>query len=232
VPAGLLDRKYLEERRGLIDPARARQDVTAGTPPNTRQGFYGTDATNEAAGTSHVSIVDASGNAVSMTTSIEQAFGSGIMVRGFLLNNQLTDFSFRPVDDEGRPVANRVEPGKRPRSSMDPTMIFADGRELRYLLGSPGGPGIILFNIKAVVAVLDWKLDPQEAAALATFGSTGDKFLLDPGTQLDGLAGAMSGMRHEVERFEFTSGLAIIAVTPGGLQGGADPRREGAALGD
>ena len=126
-PAGLLDRSYLEQRRALIDPKRARSDVTAGTPPNTRQGAYGRDRTIEGIGTSHISIVDKDGNAVSMTTTIEQAFGSRIMVRGFLLNNQLTDFAFVPVDDDGRPVANRVEPGKRPRSSMDPTMIFAAG---------------------------------------------------------------------------------------------------------
>ena len=231
-PGGLLDRKYLDERRALIDPARARAEVTAGTPPNSRQGLFGRDGTRENVGTSHVSIVDAAGNAVSMTTSIEQAFGSGIMVRGFLLNNELTDFSFRPVDAEGRYVANRVEPGKRPRSSMDPTIIFANGRELRYLLGSPGGPGIILFNLKAIIAMLDWKLDPQAAAALANFGSTGEKFLLEPGARWDGLAEAMQELGHDVERFELASGLAIIAVTPDGLEGGADPRREGFALGD
>jgi gamma-glutamyltranspeptidase/glutathione hydrolase len=235
-PAGLLDRKYLGERRALIDPARARAEVTAGTPPNTRQGLFGRDGTQENVGTSHISIVDDSGNAVSMTTSIEQAFGSGIMVRGFLLNNELTDFSFRPVDDEGREIANRVEPGKRPRSSMDPTIIFAAdpafGRELRYLLGSPGGPGIILFNLKAIIAMLDWKLDPQAAAALANFGSTGDKFLIEPGAAWDRLAEAMAELGHAVERFQFASGLAIISVTPEGLEGGADPRREGVALGD
>jgi gamma-glutamyltranspeptidase / glutathione hydrolase len=231
-PAGLLDRKYLEERRALIDPTRARTEVTAGTPPNTRQGLYGRDATIEAIGTSHVSIVDADGNAVSMTTSIEKAFGSSIMVRGFLLNSQLTDFSFLPVDKEGKPVANRIEPGKRPRSAMDPTIIFADGRELRYLLGSPGGPGIIIFNLKAIVAMIDWKLDPQAAADLPTFGSTGRKVLIEPGTQADQLAKAMADLGHEVARFDFSSGLAIIAVTPEGPQGGADPRREGAAVGD
>jgi gamma-glutamyltranspeptidase/glutathione hydrolase len=231
-PTGLLDRKYLEARRALIDPTRAGKEVTAGTPPYPRQGLYGTDATVEAIGTSHVSIVDADGNAVSMTTSIEKAFGSGIMVRGFLLNSQLTDFSFVPVDTEGKPVANRVEPGKRPRSAMDPTIIFADGRELRYLLGSPGGPGIIIFNLKAIVAMIDWKLDPQAAADLPTFGSTGKKVLIEPGTQADPLAKAMAERGHEVARFDFSSGLAIIAVTPEGLQGGADPRREGAAVGD
>jgi gamma-glutamyltranspeptidase/glutathione hydrolase len=235
--AGLLDRAYLDQRRALIDPARARSEVTAGTPPNTRQGAYGRDATRENVGTSHISIVDGAGNAVSMTTSIEQAFGSHLMVRGFLLNNELTDFSFTPADAEGHAIANRVEPGKRPRSSMDPTMIFAaglvpGGRELRYLLGSPGGPGIILFNLKAIIAMLDWQLNPQAAAALVNFGSTGEDFLIEPGGAWDGLATSMAGLGHAVERFPFTSGLAIIAVTPDGLEGGADPRREGVAFGD
>ena len=231
-PTGLLDRKYLQERRALIDPDRAQSSVAAGTPPNVREGAYGKDATRENIGTSHVSIVDADGNAVSMTTSIEKAFGSGIMVRGFLLNNELTDFSFRPVDDEGRPIANRVEPGKRPRSAMDPTMIFADGRELRYLLGSPGGPGIIIFNLKAIIALLDWRLDPQAAAALPTFGTTGRKVLLEPGPEYEALNKALVARGHEVQPFDFASGLAIIAVMPEGLQGGADPRREGTAAGD
>ncbi len=233
--AGLLDKSYLDQRRALIDPTRALGQVTAGTPPNTRRGAYGSDATLENVGTSHISIVDDDGNAISMTTSIEQAFGSHLMVRGFLLNNELTDFSFVPVDDQGRPVANRVEPGKRPRSSMDPTMIFAegsDGRKLRFLLGSPGGPGIILFNLKAIIALLDWRLDPQAATALANFGSTGGPFLLEPGQELDSLADGMAKLGHKVERFPFTSGLAIVAITPEGFEGGADPRREGAALGD
>ncbi|MGC2410662.1 MAG: gamma-glutamyltransferase [Methyloceanibacter sp.] len=230
--AGLLDRTYIDQRRTLIDPTRARAEVTAGTPPNTRQGAYGRDATYESVGTSHISIVDDDGNAVSMTTSIEQAFGARLMVRGFLLNNELTDFSFMPVDAEGRAVANRVEPGKRPRSSMDPTMIFANGRGLRFLLGSPGGPGIILFVVKGVVAMLDWHLDPQAASALVNFGSTGDAFLIEPGEAWDGLAKAMRGLGHEVKRFDFTSGLHIIAITPQGLEGGADPRREGVALAD
>ena len=167
-----------------------------------------------------------------MTTSIEQAFGNRAMVRGFLLNNQLTDFSFVSVDDEGRPVADRVEPGKRPRSSMDPTMIFATGpaageRQLRFLLGSPGGPGIILFNLKAIIAMIDWHLDPQAATALANFGSTGGAFLLEPGKEWDALAEGMGKLGHQVQRFDFTSGLAIIAVTPEGLEGGADPTPRG-----
>jgi gamma-glutamyltranspeptidase / glutathione hydrolase len=235
--SGLLDRSYLDQRRALINPNRTLGEATPGTPPNTRQGAYGRDATVENVGTSHISIVDDDGNAVSMTTSIEQAFGSRLMVRGFLLNNELTDFSFEAVDHDGRAIANRVEPGKRPRSAMDPTMIFADGprsddRKLRFLLGSPGGPGIILFSLKAIIAMLDWHLDPQAATALANFGSTGGAFLIEPGEAWNGLAEGMSKLGHEVERFEFTSGLAIIAVTPDGLEGGADPRREGVALGD
>lgn len=233
-PTGLLDPSYIDQRRALIDRTRARGDVSAGTPPNTRQGFYGRDATVENIGTSHISIVDGSGNAVAMTTSIEQSFGSRLMVRGFLLNNELTDFSFAPVDEDGHPVANRVEGGKRPRSSMDPTMIFSDsdGRSLRYVLGSPGGPGIILFVVKAIVAMLDWNLGPQEATALVNFGSTGGGFLIEPGDAWNGLAEVMQSFGHEVKRFAFTSGLHIIAVTPDGLEGGADPRREGVALGD
>jgi len=230
--SGLLDRTYIDQRRTLIDPTRTLREATAGTPPNTRQGAYGRDATSENVGTSHISIVDDDGNALSMTTSIEQAFGSHLMVRGFLLNNELTDFSFVPVDDDGGAIANRVEPGKRPRSSMDPTIIFAQGRKLRYLLGSPGGPGIILFNLKAIIAMLDWHLDPQAAAALVNFGSTGADFLLEPGYEWDALADGMGKLGHKVQRFPFTSGLAIIAVTPDGLAGGADPRREGVALGD
>ena len=235
VPApvsGLLDRSYLDQRRALIEPDRTIGEAAPGTPPNTRQGVYGRDATLENVGTSHISIVDDNGNAVSMTTSIEQAFGSHIMVRGFLLNNELTDFSFTPVDDHGQAIANRVEPGKRPRSAMDPTLIFADGRKLQYLVGSPGGPAIILFNLKAIIAMLDWHLDPQAATALANFGSTGTDFLLEPGADLDALADGMAALGHKVQRFPLTSGLAIIAVTPDGLAGGADPRREGVALGD
>src|SRR4029077_1144718 len=126
----------------------------------------------------------------------EQAFGSHLMVRGFLLNNQLTDFAFSPIDEEGRPVPTGVEPGNRLRSSMDPAIVFADGpdpgdRKLRFLLGSPGGPGIILFNIKAIVALLDWKLDAQKATDLVNFGSTGGAFLIEPGKDWDALAEAM-----------------------------------------
>ncbi len=230
--AGLLDPKYLAERRALIDPARAMQTVVAGTPPNIREGAFGKDATEESAGTSHISIVDAAGNAFSMTTSIEQGFGARLMVRGFLLNNQLTDFSFEPADAEGRPIANRVEGGKRPRSTMDPTIVFAKDRELRFVLGSPGGPAIVLFNLKALLALIDWNKNAADAAALANFGAPGNVFLLEPDIELDPLAEAMRQLGHNVKRTALSSGLHVIAVTPDGLQGGADPRRDGVAVGD
>jgi gamma-glutamyltranspeptidase/glutathione hydrolase len=230
--SGLLDPSYLAERRALIDPTHAQAEVAAGTPPNVKQGAFGRDHSRERAGTSQISVVDDAGDAFSMTTSIENAFGARTMVRGFLLNNQLTDFSFLPVDEEGRPVANRVEGGKRPRSSMDPTMVFAEDGGLRYVLGSPGGPAIILFNVKTLIGLIDWRLDPAEAAALVNFGSVKDAILLEPDPAWDGLAAALDSMGHEVRRMPLTSGEHVIAVGPDGLEGGADPRREGVALGD
>jgi gamma-glutamyltranspeptidase / glutathione hydrolase len=229
---GLLDPGYLAGRRALINPNRAQSEVAAGSPPNAKQGAFGTDATEERGGTSQVSVVDDEGNAFSMTTTIEFAFGARSMVRGFLLNNQLTDFSFLPVDGEGRPVANRVEGGKRPRSSMDPTMVFRQDGGLAFVLGSPGGPAIILFNLKAIIALIDWRLDAAAASALVNLGSTEDTLLIEAGAEWDGLAAGLAAMGHNVRRTDLTSGEHIIAVTPDGLEGGADPRREGVALGD
>jgi gamma-glutamyltranspeptidase/glutathione hydrolase len=229
--AGLLDSDYLAERRGLIDPTRALEKVAAGSPPNTKQGSFGLGRSPERSGTSHISIVDREGDAFAMTTSIESAFGARTMVRGFILNNQLTDFSFDPTDEDGRPVANRVEGGKRPRSSMGPTIVFGpDG--LRYVLGSPGGPAIILYNVKTMVGLIDWALDAAQASALVNFGSMENAVLLEPGAEWDLLAAALASMGHEVRRLPLTSGEHVIAVTPDGLEGGADPRREGVALGD
>lgn len=229
---GLLDKNYLATRRELIDPRRAQASVSAGKPPVVPPSAFGRDQTREGGGTSHISVVDAGGDAFSMTTSIETAFGARTMARGFLLNNQLTDFSFLPKDAGGRPIANRVEPGKRPRSSMDPTMIFGEDGELNHVLGSPGGPGIILFNLKTIFALVDWQMNAAEAAALFNFGSTQDVVLMEPGEDWDSLAAALEAKGHKVRRMPLTSGEHIITVTSDGLEGGADPRREGVALGD
>ncbi|MGI9405904.1 MAG: gamma-glutamyltransferase [Hyphomicrobiaceae bacterium] len=232
VPRGLLDDGYLQSRRRLIQPDMVIKQAEAGTPPQTSGRLYGTDATRELPGTSHISVVDAQGNAVSMTTTIESAFGSRMMVGGFLLNNELTDFSWTPVDDLGRPRANRVEPGKRPRSSMSPTMIFDPQGKLWAVTGSPGGSRIILYTLKSIVALIDWKLDAQGAADLVNFGSRNGPFEAEIGFAGAQLLAAMKLRGHKIKPVAMTSGLHIIVVGEDGLEGGADPRREGVARGD
>jgi len=176
-------------------------------------------------GTSHFAIVDARGDVVSMTTTIESAFGSRIMVRGFLLNNQLTDFDFAP----GGP--NGVAAGKRPRSSMAPTLVF-EGGKVRLALGSPGGAMIINYVAKALVGALDWGLDLQAAIDLPNLGSRNGPTLIEQGTRYEGLASALADRGHQVDKIPLTSGLHGIERMPGGWRGGADPRREGAVRGE
>jgi gamma-glutamyltranspeptidase/glutathione hydrolase len=191
--------------------------------------------------------VDARGDAVSMTTTIESAFGSHVMVRGFLLNNQLTDFSFAPAGSDGAPVANRVEGGKRPRSSMTPVLVFGDGMRLEAVLGSPGGSAIIRYVAKAIVGMYDWGLDVQQAIALPNFGAEASATtILERGTALAALADALRARGHTVAIAEQNSGLHGIArrialregywgplrSEYGGWSGGADPRREGVAAGN
>ena len=231
VPEGLLDPLYVTERAALIDPVNASPPAEPGTPPGSAIPS-GHDGTVEQPGTSHISIVDGDGNAVSFTTSIETAFGSGIMAGGFLLNNQLTDFSFRPKDVSGRSIANRPQAGKRPRSSMAPTIVFGANGRLETVLGSPGGSRIILYVVKALVALVDWGMDPQSVAALAAFGSRNGPLEIEQGATQDWLEAALAGRGHDIARPVMTSGLHIIRVAPGGLLGGADPRREGVAAGD
>jgi gamma-glutamyltranspeptidase/glutathione hydrolase len=185
----------------------------------------------ESPGTSHFSVVDGEGNAVAMTSSIEMAFGSRIPVRGFLLNNQLTDFSFNP-EFLLRPAVNRVEGGKRPRSSMAPTLVFDRDGRLKLALGSPGGLAIINFVAKTLVASLDWGMDIQQAISAPNFGSTNGPTFLERGTAIEALGDALAERGHVLNFARLTSGLHGIERVPGGWRGGADPRRAGIAAGD
>ncbi len=247
VPSGLLDAAYLDSRRPFINAFTAAPKAAAGTPPGLPRIAYGRDETHEAPGTSHISIVDGAGNAVAMTTSIETAFGSRRWAVGFLLNNQLTDFSFRPRAADGRPIANRVEPGKRPRSSMSPTIVLDERGLPEAVLGSPGGSRIILYVLKTIVALIDWGLDAQAAAALDNFGSRGSTFELEftPLSAMQVLASPFairSPLWHALKIRPYghilafdaqTSGVHVIVRRPdGALEGGADPRREGIVLAD
>jgi len=233
--AGLIDPGYLRERSQLIRRERSMVRAQPGVPAGAHVSL-GADATVEAGGTSHLSIVDAEGNAVAMTTSIESAFGSRILVRGFLLNNELTDFSFLP-EEGGRPLANRVEPGKRPRSSMAPTLVFGPGdgtgaMPFLMTLGSPGGSEIINYVAKSLVGVLDWELSLQQAFAAPNMGSRNHATELERGTTLEGIAASLRALGHPVETVRMVSGLHGISRTAQGWAGGADPRREGVVLGD
>ena len=229
---GLLDRQYLRTRAGLIGTERDMGPAEPGDPP-FKTGRFLDGVHRDVPATSHISIVDRFGNAVSMTTTIESAFGSGRMVRGFMLNNELTDFSFAAGPPE-QPVANRVEPGKRPRSSMAPTIVFDEDGKVRYVLGSPGGSSIISYVAQSVVALIDWGLDPQQVAALPHFQNNNGKApatLLEAGTSVTDLAAELVRMGHGVTVTDLTSGLSIIAVEEGRLLGGADIRRENLAVG-
>jgi gamma-glutamyltranspeptidase/glutathione hydrolase len=228
--AQLLGETYLQERSQLIETDHDLGKATAGTLKQ-QSGWAAPLPQVEPVSTSQISIVDGEGNAVSFTTTIEGPFGSRLFVDGFLLNNELTDFSFRPERD-GQPVANRVEPGKRPRSSMAPTMVFDQQGRLVLVVGSPGGASIIPYVAKTLIAALDWGLDPQAAADLPNFGNRNGATELEKGTALEALAPQLQAMGHEVKLTDMTSGVAVIAVTPEGLVGGADSRREGVAVGD
>jgi gamma-glutamyltranspeptidase/glutathione hydrolase len=232
VPAkGLIDPAYLAVRAGLIQPGKAMGKAEPGEPPGREARLWGRDSSPELPSTSHVAVVDSQGNAVSMTTTIEDAFGARLMVDGFLLNNELTDFSFQPLDD-GKPVANRVEGGKRPRSSMSPTLAFERDGKLAVVVGSPGGSAIINYVAKTLIGVLDWGLDIQAAIELPNFGSRGGATELEKGTPAEALKVPLEAIGHKVSVLPFVSGLHGIVLSPVGLAGGADPRREGVARGD
>jgi gamma-glutamyltranspeptidase/glutathione hydrolase len=225
---GLLDPAYVASRAKLIGE-RAGDPPVAGEPPQlAAEARFGDDATQEVAGTSHFVVVDGDGNVVSMTTSVESLFGSGRAVGGFFLNNQLTDFSFRAVED-GRPVANAVAPGKRPRSSMSPVLVLdRDGRVIAAL-GSPGGSAILAYNAKTLVGLLAWKLPLADAVELPNLIARGRDFFGEaskfPPEVLEGLAAR--GIEVKPGRGEESGLHGVVLHTDGRLEGAADPRREG-----
>ncbi len=235
-PAGLLDDAYLRSRSALIKTDSSLVRAKPGSPPEkiapARKVAYGQDNALELPATSHISIVDKYGNAVAMTTTIEDAFGSRLMTQGgFLLNNELTDFSFAPTDD-GKPVANRVEAGKRPRSSMAPTIVYDRFGRVAIVAGSPGGSAIINYVAKTLIGIIDWDLDPQAAIALPNFGSRNGPTELEKNTRVAALAPKLQALGAEVRVIDFTSGLQAIVRTKDGWIGGADPRREGIVRGE
>nr|WP_246164986.1 gamma-glutamyltransferase [Pigmentiphaga aceris] len=227
----LLAPAYLDERARLI-MRHSMGTAKAGTPAPAAVSYAPMPDQPEY-GTSHISIVDAAGNAIAMTTTIEGAFGSHLMVRGFMLNNELTDFSFTPTDAQGRPVANRVEPGKRPRSSMAPTLVFdrASGK-LLMSAGSPGGALIIHFTAKTLYGALNWQLDAQRAIDLPNFGTVGGPMILEAGRFPAATVDALKARGQDVRETEMTSGLQAIERRGSGWYGGADPRREGVVMGE
>lgn len=230
VPQGLLDEEYLAERSALIDPERDMGTATAGTPPGNDVAWLSPDTDRPKHGTSHFVIVDSAGNMISATTTIESGFGNRVMTRGFLLNNELTDFSFT-AEADGAPVANRVEPGKRPRSSMAPTIVLQDGAPV-LLTGSPGGANIIDYTALSIIALLDWDMDPQAAIDLPHVINLNDGTRVEEGEGAEAMSEGLSALGHDVTIANLNSGLHVIQITDDGLRGAADKRREGIVLGN
>lgn len=225
---GLLAPEYLAGRAALLAGDDALPQVTPGDPGFDHAALAPGD-TLERASTTHVTIVDSHGNVAVLTSSIENAFGSRLMAGGMLLNNQLTDFSFRSHED-GRPLANQAAPGKRPRSSMAPTLVLRDGRPV-LALGSPGGSRIIPYVAKTLIAWRFWGMDVQQAVALPHLVNRYGSYDLEAGTPAEAMAPALEALGYAVKPGALTSGLHVIEIGPDGLSGGADPRREGVALG-
>lgn len=225
---GLVDAEYLAERAKLLKGDTALDSVAPGTPAFDHALIWADDESIEFPSTSHISIVDQYGNVLSMTTTIENGFGSRLMTNGFLLNNELTDFSFRSHSD-GVPIANRLEPGKRPRSSMAPTIVMQDGKPV-LAIGSPGGSRIIGYVATAIVGWADWGLNVQEALSLPHAVNRFGTYDLEAGTEAESFEAALTDMGFEVNIRDLNSGLHAVEIGEG-LKGGADPRREGIALG-
>ncbi|MBB4350355.1 MULTISPECIES: gamma-glutamyltransferase [Rhizobiaceae] len=229
---GLLEKTYLGERAKLLDgdKALAKDAVKAGEPEWDHAMLLGRDAAIELPSTSHFVIVDKEGNVVSMTTTIENGFGSRLMTHGFLLNNELTDFSFK-THDGALAVANRVEPGKRPRSSMAPTIVMKDGKPL-LAIGSPGGSQIIGYVAQALIAYIDWGMPVEQIVAQPHLINRFGTYDIEAGTTAERFAEPLKALGYEVKPGQMNSGLHAIEITGTGLVGSADPRREGVALGE
>jgi gamma-glutamyltranspeptidase/glutathione hydrolase len=230
---GLLDPVYMGTRAGLIHGFEASAGkAEAGEPPWKEGRLYAPDTQEDLPGTTHLSVIDSDGLAISLTASIETAFGSGRMAGGYILNNQLTDFSVRPAAEDGTPIANAVAPGKRPRSSMAPTIVYLDDKPV-VLAGSPGGSRIPEYVAQSLIGMLMFDLDPARAAALPHVSQRNrDSVAVEPGTP-EAVVSGLTERGHVVEEKEMTSGLHLIVIQEeGSLLGGADPRREGTAMGD
>ncbi|WKL58755.1 gamma-glutamyltransferase [Asticcacaulis sp. ZE23SCel15] len=227
---GMIDPAYVVERAAMITPGTPSPAPKAGTPPTSVA--LAPDNTLEPAGTSHFVIIDAYGNAVSMTTTVESFFGTGRMVGGFFLNNQLTDFSFSPVMADGQKAANSVEGSKRPRSSMSPVIVLDKDHKVVALIGSPGGSNILGYNLKTLVAVLDWGMSVSDAAALPNVIARGDSLRIETGRMNPAVVTSLTGMGYNITASAGEeSGIHGIMRTPdGSYDGGADPRREGVVL--
>ena len=226
---GLLAQDYLSERAKLLNGPDALTEAVPGNPEYSHASLWADDVSLELPSTSHISIVDRFGNALSMTTTIENSFGSRLMTHGFLLNNELTDFSFSSHRN-GVPIANRVEPGKRPRSSMSPTIILKDGRPT-LVIGSPGGSRIIGYVAEAIVAHIDWGMNIQAAVSIPHAINRFGTYDLEKGTSLEGMVAPLEELGYKVNLRSLNSGLHAISIGENGLFGGADPRREGIAIG-
>jgi gamma-glutamyltranspeptidase/glutathione hydrolase len=229
--AGLTDPAYLATRSALIDPARSLPQAVAGTPPGAPAIEFAPAAPQPEHGTSHFVAVDRAGNVVSYTSTIESSFGSGLVVNGYYLNNELTDFAFDPVGKDGTPVANRVEGGKRPRSSMAPTIVYAPGGHVRLALGAAGGSTIPAQVAKAIIGVVDFHLSAQAAIALPIIYAPSDTVRVESGTFLEAMAPQLRALGHEVVPIPpGTFKANAIEWTDGRWAGAADPRSEGVAV--
>ncbi|WP_318517711.1 gamma-glutamyltransferase [Photobacterium leiognathi] len=225
---GLLDPAYLAQRAALLQGKQALTKVEPGSPPWNHAQKQTNNEALELPSTTHLSIVDEEGNVVSLTSTIENSFGSRLMVRGFLLNNELTDFSFRSQID-GVPVANRIEPGKRPRSSMTPTIVMKDNQPV-LTIGSPGGSQIIGYVAKTLIAYLDWGMDLQQAINLPNMNNRFGSFELEQDTAATEWAPKLEKLGYKTQIKDLNSGIQAISIAPELLTGAADPRREGKVI--